>query len=76
MFISPAFRLTTAEFIPEFLKVEGISFLIERHIFDLYVKSEARKKEVQGVTKVLYMRDVFRHDRRLLFKDCQVKRSY
>ena len=60
--ISPAFRLTTTEFIPEFLKVGGISFLIEPHIFDLYVKSEVRRKEVQGVTKVLYMRVIFRHD--------------
>ena len=62
MLISPAFRLTTAEFIPEFLKVREINLLVETHIFDLYVKCEANRKEVQGVTKVLYMRDVFRHD--------------
>lgn len=62
MLISPAFRLTTSEFIPEFLKVREINLLVETHIFDLYVKCEASRKEVQGVTKVLYIRDVFRHD--------------
>ena len=62
MLISPVFRLTTAEFIPEFLKVGEISLLIETHIFDHYVKCAATRKEVHGDTKVLYMRDVFCYD--------------
>ena len=62
MLISSAFRLTTAEFIPEFLKVGEISLLIETHIFDRYIKCAATRKEVHGDTKVLYMRDVFCYD--------------
>ena len=62
MLISPAFRLTTAELFPEFLKVGEISLLIETHIFDRYVKCAATRKEVHGDTKVLYMCNVFCYD--------------